>query len=123
VNVTFNATLNGSQSLFTDSEGQFAASEIVFNFLLPDFGNVLFLDNPLSIGPNSLLVSPLSTTLTNTLVLQTNTRYALIAEVDAESSGLNITPEPSFFSAAVVIFCGVVLVSRVRKKHPAIPPG
>ncbi len=123
VSVTFNAFLSGLQSLFTDAQGQFATSEIVFNLLLPDIGSdALFLDNPLSIGTNSSLLSPLDTMLTTTLTLQTNTEYALIAEVDAESSGLNITPEPSFFSGSVVIVCSALLVRRARKKRTGVLP-
>ncbi len=96
VNVTFTASLSGSQSLATDAFGQSATSEIVFNLFLPDIGATpLFLDNPLSIGPGSSLAAPYSGTLTGAVTLQTNTDYTLIAEVDAESSGLNLTPEPS----------------------------
>jgi hypothetical protein len=41
----------------------------------------------------------------------TNTEYTLIAEVDAESSGLNSVPEPSFlFHTEVGIFA--ILVAR-----------
>jgi hypothetical protein len=112
VDVTFNATLVGSQSLSTDGSGVFATSEIIFNLLLPDLSAVpISLDNPLSIGPSSSLVSPYSNTLMGTVTMLTNTEYTLIAEVDAESSGLNSVPEPSFlFHTEVGIFA--ILVAR-----------
>jgi hypothetical protein len=97
VNVVFSATLSGSQSLTTDGAGVFATSEIIFTFSLPDLGSTLLsLDNPLSIGPSTSLVSPYGNMLTSTVQLQTNTEYAFIAEADAESSGFNSAPEPSF---------------------------
>jgi hypothetical protein len=106
VNVTFAAELSGNQSLTTDAYGQFATSEIIFNLFLPDIGTtVLSLDNPLSIGPSTSFAAPYSNTLTGTVTLQTNTDYTLIAEGDAETSGLNLTPEPSsFFLTALGLF-------------------
>jgi hypothetical protein len=112
VDVTFSATLSGMQSLNTDGSGVFATSEIIFNLLLPDLGAVpISLDNPLSIGPSSSLDSPYSNTLMGTVSMLTNTDYTLIAEVDAESSGLNSVPEPSFlFHTEVGIFA--ILLAR-----------
>lgn len=125
VSVTFNAKLSGSQSLTTNAFGQSATSEIIFNLLLPDIGSVVFfLDNPLSIGPSASLVAPLSTTLTNSVTLQTNTDYTLIAEVDAESSGLNTIPEPSSlfliaFGLFVVLFASRALRNQRRSRKTA----
>jgi hypothetical protein len=105
VDVTFSATLSGSQTLTTDAYGDFATSEIVFNLVLPDIGStVLFQDNPLSMGPSATLVSSYSNTLTNTVSLQTNTDYTFIAEADAESSGLNVPEPSSLFLTAFVSF-------------------
>jgi len=113
VDVTFKATLSGTQSLTTDGSGVSATSEIIFNLLLPDLGAVpISLDNPLSIGPSSTLVSPYSNTLTGTVTMLTNTDYTLIAEVDAESSGLNSVPEPQFLTHAVVGFFAILVVRR-----------
>jgi hypothetical protein len=112
VSVTFNATLSGSQSLTTDGSGVFATSEIIFNLLLPDLGAVpISLDNPLMIGPSSSLISPYSNTLTGSVMMETNTDYTLIMEADAESSGLNAVPEPSFlFPTEVGLFA--ILIAR-----------
>lgn len=118
VNVTFSAKLSGSQSLTTNAFGQSATSEIIFNLLLPDIGSVVFfLDNPLSIGPSASLVDPLSTTLINTVTLQTNTDYTLIAEADAESSGLNTIPEPSSFFLTAFGFFAVLFAGRALRNR------
>jgi hypothetical protein len=98
VSTEFSAQLSGNQSLTTTGGGQFATSEVIFNFMLPDLGanaSVLFLDSPQSIGPGGMFVAPVSTTLMNSVNLQTNTPYNFLLEVDAESSGLDVAPEPS----------------------------
>jgi hypothetical protein len=132
---TINATLNGFQTLTTIGGGQFATSEIVFNLniyssdpTLPSPGNVLFLDNPLSIGPDTTLVAPLSspnTSLTSTGVqLYTNTDYTLGAYADAESSGFTVAPEPSFSFPAKLSLLGMLLVgwtyrNRLKSRRAA----
>lgn len=126
VSVTFTAALMGYQSLTTDMAGVGLNSEIIFNLILPGMGpagtTVLFLDNPLSVGPGSSLVSPYSNSLTNTISLLTNTDYTLIAGVDAESAGLNYAPEPSipflyeFAFLAVVLFAGRVCPNRMESR-------
>jgi hypothetical protein len=117
VDVTFSATLSGSQTLTTDAYGDFATSEIVFNLVLPDIGStVLFLDNPLSIGPSATLVSSYSNTLTNTVSLQTNTDYTFIAEADAESSGLNV-PEPSALFLTAFVSLAVLFSGRCWRRQ------
>jgi hypothetical protein len=97
VSVDFAASLSGNQSLLTDGGGESAKSEIAFSLLLPDVSSspLLFYDNSLSIGPDSFLISPYGNTLSDSVVLQANTPYLLIGNVDSESSGLNVVPEPS----------------------------
>lgn len=97
VTVQFRAMLQTDQSLSTPVTGQSATSEVIFNLDLPDLPNqpLLFFDNPLQIGPNDSISSMTSPTLTASVVLDPNTPYSLITEVDAESSGLNTVPEPS----------------------------
>ena len=129
VSVTFNAALTGYQSLTTDAAGVGLNSEIIFNLILPGVGptgtTVLFLDNPLSVGPNSSLVAPYSNTLTNSLNLMTNTDYALIAGADAESAGLNYAPEPSipflyeFSFFALLLFAGRRWRNRMESRSAA----
>jgi len=55
VSVQFTALLNYSQLVSTSDAGGAATSEVIFNLLLPDVSDspILFLDNPLSIGPNA----------------------------------------------------------------------
>jgi hypothetical protein len=135
ISVTFSATLSGDQTLTTDADGEFATSEIVFSLLLPDISGtpIIFIDNPLCIGtpPGSTCISsspstlnsPYSNTLTDTVQLQTNTDYTLIAEADAESSGLNV-PEPSsiFLTAWVsfaVLFAGRTWRNRTNARKKA----
>jgi hypothetical protein len=120
VSVTFSATLSGSQSLFTDGSGVFATSEIVFNLLLPDLGLVpISLDTPQSIGPSTSLVSPYNHTLTGTAMMFTNTEYTLVAEVDAESSGLNAVPEPSFLLQTEIGIFAILLARRSWRNQKA----
>jgi hypothetical protein len=135
VNVTFSATLSGDQTLTTDADGEYATSEIVFSLLLPDISGtpIIFIDNPICIGtpPGSTCIasspstlnSPYSNTLTDTVQLLTNTGYTLIAEADAESSGLNV-PEPSsiFLTAWVsfaILFAGRTLRSQRESRKKA----
>jgi len=115
VSVQFAAPLMGSQSLSTIGGGRFATSEIAFNLLLPAVSSspLLVYDNPLSIGPNSTLNFTYSNTLTASVMLQADTPYLLIAEVDPDSSGLNSTPEPSLFALTALGLC-VLLVARRR---------
>ena len=113
VDVTFSATLTGTQTLATPTAGVYASSEIDFQLLLlnapsnqpcppqPAFSSgppcpVLYFDSPLSIGPDQFLSSPYSATLTSAPVpLQLNTQYFIVAALDSESSGVNAVPEPS----------------------------
>jgi len=101
VNVTFSALLQAAQSLTTTAFGVSANSEVTFNLQVIDPVNgaesFLFFDNPLGIGPASTLASSSTPTLTDTETLQTNTPYGLIIDVDAESSGVDATPEPGYF--------------------------
>lgn len=123
VSTMFSAELSGNQSLITTGGGQFATSEIIFNLLLPDLGangSILFLDNPLSIGTDSSLVAPYSNTLMNSVDLQTNTPYNFVLEVDAESSGDNVVPEPSYsFLTGLLLAGGIWRVMRASKSVSA----
>jgi hypothetical protein len=114
VSVNLTAPLSGDQSLMTTGDGVSASSEIIFEALLPDVSitPILFYDNPLSIGPNTTLVSPLSTTLSASETLMANTPYLLIVGVDAESSGLSMAPEPSLCALTALGLLGVFAVRR-----------
>jgi hypothetical protein len=126
VSTQFSAQFSGNQSLTTAGGGQLATSEIIFNFMLPDLGanaSVFFLDSPLSIGPDSLLISPYSDTLMNSVDLQTNTSYNFLLEVDAESSGLDFVPEPSYSFLTVCSFLAILLaggILRVRRARKSV---
>lgn len=112
VNVNFSAKLTGSQDLTTDNFGVLAQSEAVFNLVVGST-NELFLDSPLQIGRNSTVSHPISTTLTNSDTLLTNTPYFFDAQVDAESYGVNV-PEPTFVWLAGAL-CLVFLTGRFRR--------
>jgi hypothetical protein len=116
VNVTISASLSGNQLLTTTGYGVSASSEIVFSLILPDFSSdpFLFLDNPMQIGPNQSASHSTNTTLSNSLTLQTNTPYFLLAEVDSESAGVAAVPEPSciLFGAS-----GTILILLRRRKR------
>jgi hypothetical protein len=101
VNVAIDAYLSATQNLFTDQFGLEAFSEVTFNLGVydPNFNQVtsLFLDNPLTISQNSSLSQSSTQVLSSgTLPMFTNTDYYLFAETDAESLGVNTTPEPSY---------------------------
>jgi hypothetical protein len=118
VNVTFSATLNIKQSLKTDLYGLNATSEVTFSLLLPDIDSnpFLFLDNPLQIGSGNSFSSTSSPMLTGTAAMMTNTPYFLFVQTDAESTGLNSTPEPSYFPpAAILCACIGFLSGRHRR--------
>jgi hypothetical protein len=97
INVTFNAFLSVSQFLQTTGAGESATSETIFTLLLPDFGQnpVLGFDNPLAIGPDDVMSYDTSPTLTTSMSLKPNTSYSFHAELDAESNGVSVVPEPS----------------------------
>ena len=114
VSVDFAASLTGSQSLFANGGGESAKSEIVFSLLLPAVSSspLLFYDNPLSMGPDMSLISPYSNTLTDSVMLQANTPYLLIGNVDSESSGFSIIPEPSLAVLTALALCALWFVRR-----------
>jgi hypothetical protein len=95
--VQFSAALTADQILATDNNGVFASSEVIFTLALSSGDTPLFLDNPLTIGSGSSIVSPYSGTLTgSSSPLLPDTAYTLVIQTDAESSGLNSgVPEPS----------------------------
>ena len=111
VSVNVSVTLTGNQSLETTGGGQLATSEVIFSLLDPVTLNpLLFYDNPLAIGPDTIMVSPLSMTLAQSETLAENTPYSLLADVDAESSGLNIVPEPSLLPLVALGLFGIAII-------------
>ena len=124
VNVLFSAALSYSQNLVTDAFGQQAYSEVIFQLSLPDVGAVpfLFLDNPLTIGPSTTLAAAGTPTLsssTSRLGLLTNTPYSIYIEADAESSGINTSPEPS---SLLLMAAGLLaLLARKLKRGQNLP--
>jgi hypothetical protein len=114
VNVQISAVLSVNQTLVTEGGGQSATSEAIFDLEMPDLGGtILLFDNPLSIGANGSAAFSSSPTLTQTVTLQPNTPYAFIAGAEAESSGLNAVPEPSFFFLGVA---GLLLFAAVGRR-------
>jgi hypothetical protein len=116
VNVTIAALLSYSQSLATDANGLQANSEVIFQLSLPDVdaNPYLFFDSPLQIGSSDTLSTSGSPTLSGdpaSLALLTNTPYAFFLEADAESSGLNTSPEPSTF----LLIAGALLPVVARR--------
>jgi hypothetical protein len=95
VSLHISAILSGDQYLFTDPYGIFASSEIIFSLLLAgQSGPTLSADSLYTIGPDDSLHAPYSATLSADVTLDPDTVYSFIAEVDAESSGIDSTPEP-----------------------------
>ena len=119
VSVQFNAPLFVDQFLSTSGGGISASSEVIFNLLSPDINGgspILFFDNPLSIGPNASASFAKSLMLTDSVTLQPDTPYFLIAEVDAESSGLNVL-EPSFFAITTLGLSALLAAVTLRRKR------
>jgi hypothetical protein len=118
VQVTFNALLAINQFLKTTGGGQLASSETIFTLLLPDISSdpILFFDNPLSIGPNDTLSQSDNQTLTTSMLLQPDTPYTFFASLDAESNGVNVTPEPSSLGLALTLVGLLAVLGRLTKK-------
>jgi hypothetical protein len=121
VSVQFTALLNYSQLVLTTGAGVSASSEVIFNLLLPDVSDspILFLDNPLSIGPNAFQLAAATPTRSNSVTLQPGTPYTLILGTDAESSGVSTVPEPStapLLSTGLVL-CVLLTGRKCRRKH------
>jgi RHS repeat-associated protein len=115
VTLSFNAMLDGQQTLSTDSDGVFANSEVIFSAQLDNGDIPVFFDSPLSIGPSASVVNPITTTLTgNSSMIQPDTNVSIVVQLDAESSGLNIVsaPEPSTWLAVLVALGAGVLIAR-----------
>jgi len=118
ISVMLEAMLQYSQSLKTVDGGQFATSDVNFSLLLPDIDSsspLLFFDNLLIIGPNSMAAQSGTPTLMDTVMLQANTPYSFIANVDAESSGLNV-PEPSSPVLFLTVFVLVAILFTRRER-------
>jgi hypothetical protein len=118
VSVQLKALLDYDQSLSTTGYGLSASSEVIFNFLLPDLGgdSVLFFHNLLTIGPNDSTAAAGSPTVSASVMLDPDTPYYFIAEVDSESSGLSQVPEPSslFLGLTVCAFSALLFARRER---------
>ena len=115
VNVAFAATLAANQSLLTDAFGISATSQVTFQLSIPDFGLILFSNNPLAIGPSDSLSQASTSTVTNSFQLQFNTPYSIFAEVDSESSGIDSNPEPSTIILMTTGLAGLLAARRRRK--------
>lgn len=111
VSVQFSAILPFAQSLMTDVYGVQATSEVIFDLTVNGSG-VLFLDSPLVIGSSTSVATSGSPTLTNSMILTAGQTYDLYVEVDAESSGINLTPEPATLS----LLLGGALLPFVRHR-------
>jgi len=111
--VQISAILSGNQTLITGPGGS-ARSEIIFSLILPDIESnpLLFYDNLLEIGPNQSTANSPGQTLSQSVTLQPDTPYFLIAQVDSESSGVNSVPEPS---CAFLIATGASLMLLRRR--------
>lgn len=125
VTVVFQAPLAIDQQVITSGGGVKAFSEASFQLYSPDFtsggsNTLLFFDNILSIGPNDQQTysnSPVLATPSagpDAITLDANTPYFLGAQVDAESMGLNQTPEPSFFVITGLGIGALLLVRKIR---------
>lgn len=111
VSVQFSATFPFAQSLMTDIYGVQASSEVILNLSI-DGQTVLFFDSPLVIGPSTSLDTTGFPTLTNSMTLTAGQTYDLFLEIDSESSGINVTPEP----ASLLLLLGGTLLPFVRNR-------
>jgi hypothetical protein len=111
------ATLSGDQYLFTDPSGKFASSEMIFNFLMPgESSPTLSLDSLHTIGPDDTLHAPYSGTLSGDITIDPGTAYSFIAEVDAESHGIDSTPEPWTLSMILAGFAVIFARRRISSR-------
>jgi hypothetical protein len=108
VSVTFNGVLTDNQFLEATPAGLFGSSESIYTLTLPDiqFDPILWFDNLLTIGPGQTSAYAVSPTLTTTLLLQPNTDYSFVVAADAESFGVDSTPEPSSIALLITVVCG-----------------
>jgi hypothetical protein len=127
VTLQFAATLMLNQSLQTDPFGLLAFSEVIFNLDLSTGDVPLFYDNPLIIGPSDSVAFATTTTLTGSVVVDSNTPLFLIAQTDAETQAVNAyIPEPStaVFLVTVLALCGGIAarrafgMPRLRRSQP-----
>jgi hypothetical protein len=117
--INVSATFSSTQSLTTDFFGISASSETILTVQIGDDFPVFF-DSPLSIGPNTTLILPVTQTLngSTTALFQPNTSYSIFIQTDAESSGLNSpSPEPSSLYVLITVLgiSSTIAVSRARR--------
>jgi hypothetical protein len=110
-NVDFSAFIEESLNLLTDTSGETAESQTIFNLLL-NGDTLLFRNSLLSIGPGS------SDALANALLLMTSrtllygTPYTLLLRVDSESLAVNV-PEPALLT--LLGLGGLAAAMRTRR--------
>ena len=110
--VGFAMDLSGLLGVTTDPLGQLAQTEINFN-LQVDGNPLLFEHRQLSGGPNSSLGQTVAETVTGSSLLQFNTPYFLLLQVDSESNAINVVPEPA---TGILLFIGVVALFFCREE-------
>jgi hypothetical protein len=120
VSVTFNAVLTDNQFLQANQFGVFGSSESIYSLTLPDIQSspVLFFDNLLTIGTSQTFAYAASPVLTTSLILQPNTNYSFVAAADAESYGVDSTPEPSSIALLITVLCGAGFSLRRVSTRP-----
>ena len=101
VNVQYLANVTRILTLSTDAFGLLAGGEVVFT-LSRDGNDVLFSDDVNSVGASSSFNSTISGTQSQSELLMYNTPYSLLVEVDAESQGINTSPEPATLGLTIV---------------------
>jgi hypothetical protein len=117
LSVDIGATLAGSQHLSVSGLNAFGSSEIIFNLLLPDLApNPILHTNNLLTSTGGIQNMPFSGIAPTTVTLQPNTAYSFRAEVDSESSGFVVVPEPARFGWLAGM---ALLMWKSRRVKPA----
>ena len=115
VNVSFGIMLNSMQSLYTDSSGLFATSEVAFT-LSVDGQVVLFNYIANQIGSNESWSNNFSGELNSTISLNENQPYQITLFADPELSGGNAPEPPTIALALAAVAVGLVRRLMLAKR-------
>lgn len=121
VNVDFSASLDGMLEVWTDECAIFAQTEVIFHFeifemLPPSGGNaqdqiIWSYRDSLKVGPNAHEDLVVSESLSASRLLDFNTDYFFVMEVDSESSAF--VPEPPIMA---LILTALAVIYRQRRQ-------
>jgi len=111
VNVTFGIDISGLLNAVTGPCGILAQSEVVFT-LEVDGTPILFHQDLLSVGRNDAASRAIATSLSNSVLLDSDVSHFLLLEADSESRGQTEVPLPP---VGALLIAGLIALAAARR--------